>query len=90
MSNKEILQSINNLDTNDMKKLFNSYLLKTKKSISNADSSLEVIQHAHNLNIVLMRDIDKFVNWPHEKGGGRNSSPLYALKNLSILFTAAA
>ena len=62
MSNKEILQSINNLDTNDMKKLFNSYLLKTKRNISSADSSLEVIQHAHNLNIVLMRDIDKFVN----------------------------
>jgi len=45
-----------------MKKLFNSYLIKTKKNISGADSSLEVIQHAHNLNIVLMRDIDKFVN----------------------------
>jgi|TARA_R100001480_G_scaffold66482_1_gene78176 hypothetical protein len=62
MNNREILQSINNLDTKDMKKLFNSYLIKTKKNISGADSSLEVIQHAHNLNIVLMRDIDKFVN----------------------------
>ena len=62
MNNRKILQSINNLDTKDMKKLFNSYLLKTKKSINNADSSLEVIQHVHNLNIVLIRDIDKFVN----------------------------
>ena len=62
MNNREILQSINNLDTKDMKKLFNSYLIKTKKNINGADSSLEVIQHAHNLNIVLMRDIDKFVN----------------------------
>ena len=62
MNNKEILKLINDLDTKDMKKLFSSYLAKTNKNISNADSSLEVIQHAHNLNVVLTRDISKFVN----------------------------
>tara|TARA_R100000750_G_C2274327_1_gene68704 strand:- start:337 stop:525 length:189 start_codon:yes stop_codon:yes gene_type:complete len=62
MNNKEILKSIDNLDIKKTKKLFNSYLDTTKKNISNSHTSLEVIQHSINLNIVLNRDINKFIN----------------------------
>jgi len=62
MNNKEILKSINSLDIKETKKLFNSYLDITKKSISNSHTSLEIIQHSINLNIVLNRDINKFIN----------------------------
>jgi|TARA_Y100001951_G_scaffold6459_1_gene4010 hypothetical protein len=62
MDNKQILKEINDLNVNDMKKLFHSYLVKTAQNIQDAKTSLEVLHHATNLNTVLCKDIDKFVN----------------------------
>ena len=77
MNNKEKLESINALNLDDMKKLFKTYLYNTKKNIDKSTNTLDILQHANNLNVVLTRDIGK-------------SFPLFYLKYESMLFTAAA
>jgi len=62
MNNIKVLKAINKLKVKEVKKLFNSYLSNTTKNINNSRTSLEVLQHASNLNIVLNKDINKFVN----------------------------
>jgi len=62
MNNIKVLKAINKLKVKEVKKLFNSYLSKTAKNINDSRTSLEVLQHASNLNIVLNKDINKFVN----------------------------
>ena len=62
MDNNEKVKEINSLDLNDMKTLFSTYLANTKKFINKADNPLDVIQHVNNLNVVLTRDIGKFIN----------------------------
>ena len=61
MNNKEKLKSINSLNLNDMKELFKTYLYNTKKNIDKSTNTLDVLQHANNLNVVLSRDIGKFI-----------------------------
>ena len=61
MNNKEKLESINALNLDDMKKLFKTYLYNTKKNIDKSTNTLDVLQHANNLNVVLTRDIGKFI-----------------------------
>ena len=57
MNNRKVLKAIYSLDVKKTKKLFNSYLSNTAKSINGSRTSLEVLQHASNLNIVLNKDI---------------------------------
>jgi|TARA_Y100001951_G_C11218031_1_gene227003 hypothetical protein len=61
MNNKEKLESINALNLDDMKKLFKTYLYNTKKNIDKSTNTLDILQHANNLNVVLARDIGKFI-----------------------------
>ena len=61
MDNKEKLESINALNLDDIKTLFKSYLYNTKKNIDKSTNTLDVLQHANNLNVVLARDIGKFI-----------------------------
>ena len=61
MNNKEKLKSINALNLDDMKKLFKTYLYNTKKNIDKSTNTLDILQHANNLNVVLARDIGKFI-----------------------------
>jgi len=62
MNNRKVLKAINGLNVKEVKELFNSYLSNTTKNINGSRTSLEVLQHASNLNIVLNKDINKFVN----------------------------
>ena len=62
MNTRKTLKAINGLNVEEVKELFNSYVNKTSKSISGSKTSLEVLQHVTNLNIVLNKDINKFVN----------------------------
>ena len=62
MNNIKVLKAINKLKVKEVKELFNSYLSNTAKNINGSRTSLEVLQHASNLNIVLNKDINKFVN----------------------------
>tara|TARA_Y100000296_G_scaffold73048_1_gene90115 strand:+ start:363 stop:551 length:189 start_codon:yes stop_codon:yes gene_type:complete len=59
---KKTLKAINGLNVEEVKELFNSYINKTEQNINRSKTSLEVLQHATNLNIVLNKDINKFVN----------------------------
>ena len=61
MNNKEKLESINALNLDDIKKLFKTYLYNAKKNIDKSNNTLDVLQHANNLNVVLTRDIGKFI-----------------------------
>tara|TARA_R100000963_G_C4636693_1_gene100711 strand:+ start:1431 stop:1619 length:189 start_codon:yes stop_codon:yes gene_type:complete len=61
MDNKEKLESINALNLDDIKTLFKSYLYNAKKNIDKSTNTLDVLQHANNLNVVLTRDIGKFI-----------------------------
>ena len=61
MNNKEKLESINALNLDDIKTLFKSYLYNAKKNIDKSTNTLDVLQHANNLNVVLTRDIGKFI-----------------------------
>ncbi len=62
MNIKKTLKAINGLNVEEVKELFNSYINKTEQNINRSKTSLEVLQHATNLNIVLNKDINKFVN----------------------------
>ena len=62
MNTRKTLKAINGLNVEEVKELFNSYINKTEQNINRSKTSLEVLQHATNLNIVLNKDINKFVN----------------------------
>jgi hypothetical protein len=62
VNTRKTLKAINGLNVEEVKELFNSYINKTEQNINRSKTSLEVLQHATNLNIVLNKDINKFIN----------------------------